>query len=100
MLDALLTVYQELEAVCINISVVTEGIGDEYNDIEEVRMAVDNCAAMVTEDLEGRKDDPPSTESLTESWVKKHMPGNFESNSEVGSGSGSNESNKSEACSR
>ena len=88
MLDALLRVYKELEAVCTTISSLCE-VNDEYNDIENVQADVDDCVAVVTDYLETRRDDPPSTESIVESWVVKHMTGNLSSGSDGSSKSGS-----------
>ena len=45
---------------------------DDLNSLEEIRMEVEMCIAMANDDLEARKDDPPSTEDNTSSWVNKH----------------------------
>ena len=88
---ALIRVFEELHQVCDELRA---RVGDdEYNDLEEVRGNVDDCIARATEQLEARKDDPPSTDSLTESWINRHMPSNFEdgkfqSGSDRSSGSG------------
>ena len=67
-------VYEELEKVCCEIS----ELSDEYdglNDLEDIRFEIETCEATVTEYLEERKDDPPSTNSSRAlSWVKKHAP--------------------------
>jgi hypothetical protein len=86
LVGALIRVVEELHKVCDEINTLAGD--DEYNDLEDVRAAVDDCIAMATEHLEARKDDPPSADSLTESWINRHMPNNFGS----GSGSGSDKS--------
>ena len=99
LLEALLTVYQELIGVCNLISTMNGGEDDPFNDLEEIRIDVDDCSALVAEYLERRRDDPPSSDSMTASWVARHQPGNFEE-STVGStrrsGSSSGASKKSE----
>ena len=74
LLDALLKVFAELREVCSDISSMCD---DEYNDIEDIRTEVDDCMAMVVDYLEARRDDPPSTDSITESWVLEGVPGYY-----------------------
>ena len=88
---ALIRVVEELQQVCNEIHSLAGD--DEFNDLEELRAAVDDCIAMATEQLEARKDDPPSSDSLTESWINRHMPNSFgdgrlESGSDKSGGSG------------
>ena len=81
LLDALLTVFDELTGVCNLIASCNGGEDDEFNNLEELRMEVDDCRALVADYLERRREDPPSSDSLTASWVAKHQPGNFEGSS-------------------
>ena len=73
MMERLVIVYQELEKVCTEINQLLTLFDeiDELNFIEEVRMNVDECVALVTEHLESRADEAPSSSSLarTLSWV-------------------------------
>ena len=101
LLDALGTVYTELHDVCQKIDDLTDEEEDEFNDIEDVRSAVDDCTGLVREYLDRRKDDPPSSGSgsIVSKWVEAHRPGNFEScsesgNSSLGSKSGSSGSSE------
>ena len=94
LLDALFTVYQELEKVCNSIDIHNGGADDEFNNIEDICMEVDDCKSMVENYLERRKDDHPSNHSLTASWIEKHQPGYLESVCKT-STSGSSESNTS-----
>ena len=84
-MDALGTVYTELHDVCRSIDDLTNEEEDEFNNIEEVRSAVDDCTGLVKEYLERRRDDPPSTDSVVSTWVEAHKPGKFESCSDSGS---------------
>ena len=54
------TVFNELEQVCLEISNITLE-EDEYNDIEEIRIKVETCVAMVTAHLESRAEEGAST---------------------------------------
>ena len=73
MMERLVIVYQELEKVCTEINQLLTLFDeiDELNFIEEVRMNVDECVALVTEHLESRADEAPSSSSSarTLSWV-------------------------------
>ena len=65
------TVFDELNQVCAGIASMTEEV-DDLNCLEEIRLNVEMCVAMAKEDLKMRKDDPPSTEDNTSSWVNQH----------------------------
>ena len=65
------TVFDELKQVCAGIASMNDEV-DDLNSLEEIRMEVEMCIAMANDDLEARKDDPPSTEDNTSSWVNKH----------------------------
>ena len=69
--DGLLTVFDELNQVCTSIASLSDEV-DDLNSLEEIRMEVEMCVAMANEDLEARKDDPPSTEDNTSEWVDQH----------------------------
>ena len=69
------TVFNELEQVCLEISTLTPEVEDEYNDIEEIRIKVETCVAIVTAHLESRADEGVSASSLTSSWVARHAVG-------------------------
>ena len=69
--DGLLTVFDELNQVCASIAAMSEEV-DDLNSVEEIRMEVEMCVAMANEDLDARKDDPPSTEDDTSEWVNQH----------------------------
>ena len=68
-MDGLNSVFKELEQVCEEISSISDDI-DELNSLEDIRMNIEICVAVVTDHLDGRRDEPPSTE--TSSWVAKH----------------------------
>ena len=77
LLSSLLDVSVSLQEVCEEISLITQGrevqwhvANEEWLETEKKR--VDACAANVNEYLEARRDDPASTASFTDSWVKKH----------------------------
>ena len=63
LLDALLTVFEELTGVCNLIPSCSGGEDDEFNNLEELRMEVDDCRALVADYLERRREDPPSSDS-------------------------------------
>ena len=68
LMDCLHTVFSELEQVCVDISNLTpEDAEDEYNDIEDVRIKVETCTAMVAAHLDSRADEEVSVSSLTSS---------------------------------
>ena len=64
-MERLVVVYQELEQVCTEIDNLLTLLDefDELNDIENIRMNVDECVALVTEHLESRLDEAPSSSS-------------------------------------
>ena len=55
--ECLQSVFHELEQVCLEISELTPDVDDEYNEIEEVRIKIKTCVAMVTAHLESRDDE-------------------------------------------
>lgn len=68
----LTAVYEELEVVCEEIAQVSElhDVSDPNNDIEEIRFNVDSCIAEVTDHIESRQGEAPSSGSMrTLSWV-------------------------------
>ena len=73
MMERLVVVYQELEQVCTEINDLLTLLDefDELNDTENVRMNVDECVALVTEHLDSRLDEAPSStmSARTMSWV-------------------------------
>ena len=78
LLECLHTVFTELEQVCVDISNLTpEDTEDEYNDIEDVRIKVETCSAMVAAHLESRADEELSASSLASSWQAKHAAGGY-----------------------
>ena len=58
--DALKKVFEELSEVCMEISTL-EDEDDEYNEIEDVRIRVETCVALVADHLENRSDRSSST---------------------------------------
>ena len=73
MMEKLVVAYQEFEQVCTEINQLLTLFDevDELNGIEEVRLNVDECVALVTEHLDSRADEAPSSSSSarTLSWV-------------------------------
>ena len=65
------TVFEELNQVCASIAAMIEDV-DDLNSLEDIRMDVEMCVAMANEDLEARKDDPPSSADSTSTWVNQH----------------------------
>ncbi len=63
-------VFQELTQVCAEISNLSEEY-DELNELETIRMEVEDCATVARDNLEARKDDPDSSESRTSAWVSE-----------------------------
>ena len=77
LLNKLLQVFEELEQVCeqvSNISILLKIHEDDYNDLEDVRMSVDECTGVVNEHIDSRKDEESSSSSgsMTASWVSSH----------------------------
>ena len=71
LMEAMLKVYQEITEVCLQISILAQDI-DEKNDLELVKEKIDSCIAQVTDYLDSRRDDPPSTNSLCSTWIAEH----------------------------
>ena len=73
MTEKLALVYHELKQVFTEINQLLNLFDevDELNGIEEVRLNVDECVALVTEHLDSRADEAPSSSSSarTLSWV-------------------------------
>ena len=73
MMEKLIEVYSELEKVCDEITDISELFEeiDDLNCIEDVRMNVDTCVALVTEHIESRQDELSSSfgSVRTLSWV-------------------------------
>ena len=67
LLTALHKVFDELQEVCHNISLVSDD--DDLNCIEMIRLDVDTCTTFSMEYLESRIDDTPSSGSMASSWV-------------------------------
>ena len=63
-------VQQALQALCDELVSLDPDTDSEWLDEENLR--IDTCIGEAKDYLERRKDDPPSTEGLAESWVRKH----------------------------
>ena len=66
LVDKLVVVYEELEKVCddiMDISLLHDVSDDNLNDVEDIRFNVDSCVALVTEHIESRQDEAPSSGS-------------------------------------
>ena len=74
LVDALLKVQQALQAVCEELNTLAPETDSEYLDNENLR--IDTCVAEAKGYLDRRRDDPPSTDSLTQSWVRNHAAEN------------------------
>ena len=74
LIDCLNKVFDELSQVCLNIASISSD-DDEYNDVEDVRIRVETCAALVANHLGARSNRSSSTGSMTSSWVRKHAVG-------------------------
>ena len=68
LITALRTKFDELNDVCTQIAASTEEV-DEINCTEELQASVDLCIVLAEDDLEARRDDPPSTGSVASAWV-------------------------------
>ena len=84
LMEALLNVYKEITEVCLEIAVLSDEI-DEKNDLELYKAKIDSCGALVTEYLDSRREEPPSSESMCSTWVKEHAVGMMEGISQEGS---------------
>ncbi len=69
LLGCLKRVFGELNEVCTQISNSSDEV-DENNCIELIRANVDHCIAIAEDNLEARKNDPPSTGSITGTWLE------------------------------
>ena len=70
LVSALIEVQKAMQGVCEELMTIATDTDSEYLDNENLR--IDTCIAEAKEYLERRKNDPPSTGSLCESWVQKH----------------------------
>ena len=71
LLQKLNETFSEVSVIANEIHDTTQDYADqEWLSIEQIR--VDDVSAEVHEYLEARKDDAPSEDSLTESWINKH----------------------------
>ena len=75
----LLVVKGEAEKVDSELAELVEDHDETW--IEAERESCDTTQADVDEYLAAREHDPPSTASLTDSWVKQHAPGIYDSSS-------------------
>ena len=65
-------VFSGLEGVCKEILDISENV-DENNCLENYRIEVEECRAIVEDCLESRKDEPPSSSgSVISSWPRRH----------------------------
>ena len=69
LVNGLHEVFSDLEKVCEEIYLISDEI-DELNSVEDIKINIELCVAMVTDHLDSRRDEPASTE--TSSWVAKH----------------------------
>ena len=67
LVSALIEVQKAMQGVCEELMTIATDTDSEYLDNENLR--IDTCIAEAKEYLERRKNDPPSTGSLCESWV-------------------------------
>ena len=86
LMEALLNVFKEVTEVCVKIAVLSDEI-DSKNDLELYKAKIDSCIALVTEYLDSRREDPPSSESMCSTWVAQHAVGMLEEISRDGSSS-------------
>ena len=71
LLQKLNETFAEVSVIANEIHDTTQDYADqEWLSIKQIR--VDDVSAEVDEYLEARKDDAPSEDSLTESWINKH----------------------------
>ena len=70
LISALEKVQQALQTVCDELVTLDPDTDSEWLDTENLR--IDTCISEAKAYLERRRDDPPSTEGLADSWVKKH----------------------------
>ena len=72
LMSRLLEVLQETRRINSEVLELSGNDGDDIAWMEDVNFTVDVAATEVDDYLEARAEDPESTLSLTESWVKKH----------------------------
>ena len=70
--DVFLEVYQATKETFGRISSLVDS--PDYEWMEAVDSTASVCIAAVEEYFEARRDDPESTEGLTENWVRNHQP--------------------------
>ena len=71
LIEALEKVRAALQAVCDELVSLDPDTDSEWMDEESLR--IDTCISEAKGYLERRRDDPPSTESLCESWINKNQ---------------------------
>ena len=71
LLDGLRRVFVELCEVCDHISRISSVVEDK-NCLEENSTNVETSILLIEDHLDDRRDEPPSTRSMTNSWVQKH----------------------------
>ncbi len=69
--DKLTGVYTEMATVAGKVYSITKQYADE-EWLQQETVRVDDISSEITEYLESRKDDAPSDESLTATWVQEH----------------------------
>ncbi len=74
LIEALAKVQESLQAVCEELLNLAPDTDSEWLDNENMR--IDTCISEAKGYLERRRDDPPSADALTESWVQKHAADN------------------------
>ena len=70
--EVILEVYQTTKETFGRISSLVDN--PDYEWMEAVDSTVSECIAAVEEYFEARKDDPESTDGLSETWVRNHQP--------------------------
>ena len=71
LIEALEKVQAALQAVCDELVSLDPDTDSEWMDEENLR--IDTCISEAKGYLERRKDDPPSTDSLCQSWINKNQ---------------------------
>ena len=81
LMDKLVAVFEELENLCeeiMDISLLHDVSDDNLNNVEDIRFNIDSCVARVTEHIESRQGEAPSSGShrtssssiRTSKWVE------------------------------
>ena len=70
LIEALSKVQQAMQAVCDELNTLAPDTDSEYLDNENLR--IDTCISEAKGYLERRRNDPPSTDPLTQSWVDQN----------------------------